>query len=486
MKRIFDLIEGIAVTQTIGSLDRMITSLEFDSRNVDENCCFIAVKGTKFDGHLFIKEAIRNGAHTIVCEDLPEKIMEGITYVKVESSSHTLGEMACNFYGNPSEQLRLIGITGTNGKTTTSTMIYRTLRKSGYKAGLISTIGNFINDLGLETSHTTPDALQINSLLHRMVEEKCEYAVMEVSSHALSQDRVAGLKYYSGVFTNLTHDHLDYHGDFKEYIAAKKKLFDGLNKSSVALVNQDDKHGKVMIQNCQAKIKSFGLHKMADFKGKIIESHLNGMQMRINDTEVWSRFTGEFNAYNLLAAFATSSILNINENSSLEILSDMPPVPGRFEIISSPNGLTAVVDYAHTPDALENVLGTINKIRKKTQQVITVVGAGGDRDKTKRPVMGRVAALASNKLILTSDNPRNENPNDIVQDMIAGVEENQRKKVVTILDRKEAIRTACVIAGKEDIILIAGKGHESYQEIKGVKYQFDDREVIRELFELSG
>jgi len=319
-----------------------------------------------------------------------------------------------------------------------------------------------------------------------MVEEKCEYAVMEVSSHALSQYRVAGLKYNIGVFTNLTHDHLDYHGDFDEYLNAKKKLFDSLDENSVALVNQDDKHGKVMIQNCQATQKSFGLHKMVDFKGRIIEIHLNGMQMRIDDKDVWSRFTGEFNAYNLLAAYATSSILGLDQNTSLEILSDMLPVPGRFEIISSTNGLTAVVDYAHTPDALENVLETINDIRKKNQQVITVIGAGGDRDKAKRPVMGKVAALASNKLILTSDNPRNENPNDIVQDMIAGVDEKQRKKVITILDRKEAIRTACVIAGKEDIILVAGKGHEAYQEIKGVKYQFDDREVIKELFELSG
>lgn len=486
MKRLSEVVEGVAVEQIIGAQDRMITSLEFDSREVKDGCCFIAVRGTRVNGHHFIQDAIRNGAHVIVCEELPDPVMDGITYLMVNSSSHALGEMACNYFENPSEKLKLIGITGTNGKTTTATLIHRILRGYGKKAGLISTIGNFIDDQELETTHTTPDAIKINSLLHRMVEEKCEYAVMEVSSHALSQDRVAGLKYRVAVYTNITHDHLDYHGNFDEYIAAKKKLFDGLEKKSIALYNQDDRNGKVMIQNCRAELKSFGLHKLADFKGRIIESHFIGMQMKIDEAEVWSRLTGEFNAYNLLAAYATCRILGLRKAPSLQILSDLSPVPGRFEIILSSDGVTAVVDYAHTPDALEKVLGTINKIRKEHQQVITVVGAGGDRDKAKRPVMGSVAAIASNKLILTSDNPRGENPNDIVQDMLAGVRNNQRKKVVTILDRREAIRTACILAGKEDIILIAGKGHETYQEIKGVKYHFDDREVIHELFETSG
>jgi len=483
MKGLSEIVEGVTIEQVIGSLDCTISSLEFDSREVKEGCCFAAVRGTLVDGHQFIQDAIHDGAIAIVCEELPDPLMDRISYLKVDSSSCALGEMACNFYDNPSKKLTLIGITGTNGKTTTATLIHRILRESGKKAGLISTIGNYIDVQKLETTHTTPDTIKINSLLYRMVEEQCEYAVMEVSSHALSQDRVAGLKYQVTVFTNITHDHLDYHGNFDEYIAAKKKLFDGLDKKSVALINQDDKQGKVMIQNCGAELKSFGLHKLADFKGRIIESHFNGMLIRIDDTEVWSRFPGEFNAYNLLAAYASCLTLGLEKTLTLQILSDQPSVPGRFEIILSGDGVIAIVDYAHTPDALENILDTINTIRKKDQQVITVVGAGGDRDKAKRPIMGKVAAAGSHKLILTSDNPRGENPNNIVQDMLSGVHKNHQKKVVTILDRKEAIRTAHVLAGKEDIILIAGKGHETYQEIKGIKYRFDDRDVIRELFE---
>ncbi len=485
MKHLSDILEGVAVEQFMGNQDLMISSVEFDSREVEDGCCFIAVRGTRVNGHRFIQDAIRNGANAIVCEELPEPISEGITYIRVTSSSRTLGEMACNFFEKPAEKLKLIGITGTNGKTTTANLVYQSLRKQDKNAGLISTIGNFIGDQEFETTHTTPDAIMLNSLLHRMVEEKCEYAVMEVSSHAISQNRIAGLTFYVAVFTNLTHDHLDYHGNFDEYLAAKKKLFDGLERKSIALYNLDDKHGKIVVQNCPAGLKSFGLHTLADFKGKVIESHFNGMQMRIDQTEVWTRFTGEFNAYNLLACYATCRILGFENSKSLQILSDLLPVPGRFEIITSDNGVIAVVDYAHTPDALENILGTINKIRKKHQQVITVVGAGGDRDKTKRPVMGSVAATASDKLILTSDNPRNENPNDIIQDMLEGIQKNQRKKVVSIQDRKEAIRMASLLARREDIILIAGKGHETYQEIKGIKYQFDDREVIRELFETT-
>ncbi len=486
MKRLSEILEGVVVEQFMGNQDLMIHSLEFDSRKVEDGCCFIAVRGTRVDGHRFIQDAIRNGAIAIVCEEVPEPISDPIACIRVTCSSRAMGEMACNFFEKPARKLKLIGITGTNGKTTTANLVYRSLRMQGKNAGLISTIGNFIGDQKLETTHTTPDAITLNSLLNHMVEEHCEYAVMEVSSHAISQNRIAGLTFHVAVFTNLTHDHLDYHGNFDEYLAAKKKLFDGLERKSIALYNVDDKNGKVMVQNCRAGLKSFGLHTLADVNGKIVESHFNGMQMKIDRTEVWTRFTGEFNAYNLLACYATCRILGFEKTKSLEILSDLLPVPGRFEIITSDNGVIAVVDYAHTPDALENVLGTINKIRKKNQQIITVVGAGGDRDKTKRPAMGSVAATASDKLILTSDNPRNENPNDIIQDMLEGIQKNQRRKVVSIQDRKEAIRMASLLAGREDVILIAGKGHETYQEIKGVKYPFDDREVIRELFEMKG
>ncbi len=486
MKYLSEILEGLAIEQFMGEMDLMISKLAFDSREVDSGCCFIAIRGTQVDGHRFIQEAIRNGAIAIVCEELPEPIHQEITYIRVTSSSRALGEMACNFFEHPSEKLKLIGITGTNGKTTTANLLHRSLKQYYKNSGLISTIGNFIGDQELETIHTTPDALTLNSLLHRMVEEHCEYAVMEVSSHAIHQNRIAGLLFHVAVFTNLTHDHLDYHGSFNEYLATKKNLFDGLEKKANALYNMDDKHGRVMVQNCRATVKSFGLHTLADFKGKIIESHFNGMQMKINHAEVWTRFTGEFNAYNLLACYATCRILGMEEAKSLQIMSSLIPAPGRFEIITSDNGVIAVVDYAHTPDALENVMETIHKIRKKHQQLITVVGAGGDRDKTKRPVMGKVAASKSDKLILTSDNPRNENPNDIIQDMLEGIQKDLRKKVVSIQDRREAIRMATLLAGKEDVILIAGKGHENYQEIKGKKYPFDDREVIRELFASTG
>lgn len=482
MKRLSDILRGVAVDQLLGNPDPLISSLEFDSRKVEEGCCFFAIRGTQADGHRFIGDAIRNGAIAIVCEELPEPVSDGTTWLLVTSSSRTLGEMACNFFEKPAEKLKLIGITGTNGKTTTANLVYRSMRKQGKNAGLISTIGNFIGDKKLKTTHTTPDAITLNSLLHSMVEAHCEYAVMEVSSHAISQNRIAGLVFHLAVFTNLTHDHLDYHGNFDEYLAAKKKLFDDLEEQSIALYNLDDKHGSIMIQNCRARLKSYALRTLADFKGKIIESHFNGMEMRIDQEEVWTRFTGEFNAYNLLACYAICRILGFEKTESLQILSDLLPVPGRFEIITSNQGIVAVVDYAHTPDALENVLKTINKIRKNNQQIIAVIGAGGNRDKTKRPVMGRIAARASDKLILTSDNPRNENPNDIIQDMLAGIQKDQRKKVVSIQDRKEAIRMATLLARNEDVILITGKGHETYQEIKGVKYPFDDREVIRELF----
>ncbi len=485
MKRLSEILEGVVIEQFIGDRDRMISRLEFDSRKVDSGCCFIAIRGTQVDGHLFIQEAIRQGANAIVCEELPEPASKEIACIRVSSSSRALGEMACNYFEHPSKKLKLIGITGTNGKTTTATLVHRSLKQYHKNAGLISTIGNFIGDQVLETIHTTPDALTLNALLHRMVEEHCEYAVMEVSSHAIHQNRIAGLRFHVAVFTNLTHDHLDYHDSFDEYLAAKKNLFDGLDRKAIALYNTDDKHGRIMVQNCRATIKSFGLHTLADFKGKIIESHFNGMQMKIDQTEVWTRFTGEFNAYNILACYAACRLLKMDATKSLQILSNLSSVPGRFEIITSDKGVIAVVDYAHTPDALENVLETINAIRKENQQLITVVGAGGDRDKTKRPAMGNLAANASDKLILTSDNPRNENPQDIIQDMLEGIQKNKRKKVVTIQDRKEAIRMATLLAGKEDVILIAGKGHETYQEIKGKKYQFDDREVIRELFETT-
>lgn len=470
------------VKKVIGNTEIPFTSIIFDSRKVSRGCLFVAVKGTLSDGHSYIASAIENGAAAIICEILPEEINNEITWVQVENSSKTLGLISSAFYFHPSHKLKLVGITGTNGKTTTATLLYLMVRRLGFRAGLLSTVRNYVDDLAIDATHTTPDAVQINKLMNDMVNAGCEYCFMEVSSHAIDQDRIAGLKFAGAVFTNITHDHLDYHKTFVEYIKAKKKFFDELTPDAFALVNADDRNASVMIQNTKAKTKTFALQTMADFKAKIIESHFDGSMLSIDNRDVWTFFVGRFNVYNLLGIYASLLLLEFNKEEVLTVLSEMKPVEGRFETYRSPNGITAIVDYAHTPDALLNVLNAINQIRNDDQDVITVVGAGGDRDKTKRPEMARIAVMNSNKVILTSDNPRSENPVTIIEEMKAGVDASNQKNMLAITDRKEAIRTACLLAKPGDVILIAGKGHETYQEVMGVKHHFDDREVINQLF----
>lgn len=481
MKILSEIVNSVQVLNSIGNIEIVVTSIEFDSRKVTRQSLFIAVKGTISDGHQYIDKAIENGAIAIVCETLPEKINNQITYVLVENSEKALGLISSAFYNKPSSKLKLVGVTGTNGKTTTATLLYNLVKKLGFKAGLLSTVRNYIDDSAIEATHTTPDAVQINKLLNKMVEAGCEYCFMEVSSHAIDQERVAGLHFAGGLFTNITHDHLDYHKTFAEYIKAKKKFFDGLGSGSFALVNDDDKNGKVMVQNTKAKVKTFAVLTSADFKARIIESHFEGSMLNIDNADVWTYFVGKFNASNLLCVYATAVLLGFEKNDVLTALSELKPVEGRFETIRSQNGITAIIDYAHTPDALQNVLNAINQIRKDNQQLITVVGAGGDRDKTKRPEMARIAVNNCDILILTSDNPRSEEPDSILEDMKAGIDNENRKKMLAIIDRKEAIRTACLLAKIGDIILIAGKGHETYQEIKGVKHHFDDREITKQI-----
>ncbi|HAN18755.1 MAG: UDP-N-acetylmuramoyl-L-alanyl-D-glutamate--2,6-diaminopimelate ligase [Bacteroidetes bacterium GWC2_33_15] len=481
MKILSEIVNSVQVLNSIGNIEIVVTSIEFDSRKVTRQSLFIAVKGTISDGHQYIDKAIENGAIAIVCETLPEKINNQITYVLVENSEKALGLISSAFYNKPSSKLKLVGVTGTNGKTTTATLLYNLVKKLGFKAGLLSTVRNYIDDSAIEATHTTPDAVQINKLLNKMVEAGCEYCFMEVSSHAIDQERVAGLHFAGGLFTNITHDHLDYHKTFAEYIKAKKKFFDGLSSGSFALVNDDDKNGKVMVQNTKAKVKTFAVLTSADFKARIIESHFEGSMLNIDNADVWTYFVGKFNASNLLCVYATAVLLGFEKNDVLTALSELKPVEGRFETIRSQNGITAIIDYAHTPDALQNVLNAINQIRKDNQQLITVVGAGGDRDKTKRPEMARIAVNNCDILILTSDNPRSEEPDSILEDMKTGIDNENRKKMLAIIDRKEAIRTACLLAKIGDIILIAGKGHETYQEIKGVKHHFDDREITKQI-----
>lgn len=470
------------ITKTIGNTDVDIAELALDSRKVKPGCCFFAIRGTQSDGHSYIPQAIEMGANAVVCESIPANCPEGVTFVQVGDSSVALGYMASEFYGNPSRKLKLVGITGTNGKTTTVTLLYRLTKRMGHKAGLLSTVVNYIDDAEVASTHTTPDPIQLNALLKQMVEVGCEYCFMEVSSHSVVQNRIAGLRFTGGIFSNITHDHLDYHKTFAEYLRAKKFFFDGLPNSAFALTNIDDRNGMVMVQNTKAKVHTYSLRSMADFRCKVIESHFDGMMLNIDGVEVWTRLLGRFNAYNLLAIYATLVLLGFDKNDVLTGISDATPVSGRFEYVRSGHGVTAVVDYAHTPDALENVIKTINEIKNDNQRLITVVGAGGNRDKTKRPVMARVAAELSDIVILTSDNPRFEEPDDIINDMKAGVDGVLAKKVVSIVDRREAIRTACMLALKGDIILVAGKGHENYQEIKGVKHHFDDKEVLAEIF----
>ncbi len=466
----------------IGALDVEVAGLTFDSRTVDHGFCFFAIKGTQVDGHQFISTAVDKGASVIVCEQMPVETSPKTTYIKVTDASYALGLMASAFYGNPSEKLRLVGVTGTNGKTTTATLLYKMTGLLGHKSGLLSTVVNYIGDTEIPATHTTPDQIQLNALLSRMVAEGCEYCFMEVSSHSVVQNRIAGLKFCGGIFTNITHDHLDYHKTFDEYIKAKKRFFDNLPTDAFAITNIDDRNGMVMLQNTKAKVVTYSLRSMADMRCRIVESHFDGTLLNLDGVEVWTRLIGEFNAYNLLAIYSTLINLGFDKGDVLTKLSEVTAVSGRFEYVKSNSGIVAVVDYAHTPDALVNVIETIKKIKGDDQRLITVVGAGGNRDKTKRPVMAKVSAEMSDMVILTSDNPRFEEPEDILNDMKAGVDITLTRKVITIVDRKEAIRTACLMAKKGDIVLVAGKGHENYQEIKGVKHHFDDKEVVGEIF----
>ena len=475
-----DIIKGIDC-EVRGDAGVEVENLQFDSRKVEKGTLFVAQPGTKVDGHDFIGKAVESGAVAVVCQQVPAGAPEGTTYVVTKDSSKALGEMAANFYGHPSRSLKLIGITGTNGKTTTVTLLHRMFRMMGHHVGLVSTIVNKIDEEELATGHTTPDSLELNQLLRKMVDAGCDYCFMEVSSHAVVQQRIAGVEFAGGIFSNITHDHLDFHKTMANYIAAKKGFFDGLPATAWALVNIDDKNGRVMVQNTKAKVTTYGLNQMGDFHCKIIEEGFEGMHLGINGREVWCRLVGRFNAYNLLAIYGAAVLSGAKEDEVVRLLSTLEPAPGRFQYVSG-RGITAIVDYAHTPDALQNVIETIDAIRRPTQQLITVVGCGGDRDKTKRPEMAQIACKGSDKLVLTSDNPRTEKPDSILDDMEAGLTAEQLSHTVRITDRRQAIRTACMMAREGDIILIAGKGHEKYQEVNGVRSHFDDvEEAEREL-----
>jgi UDP-N-acetylmuramoyl-L-alanyl-D-glutamate--2,6-diaminopimelate ligase len=485
MVKLADILKSIEVLRVQGSTDQNLTAIAFDSRKILPGVLFAAVKGTQSDGHDYIEQAIAAGATAVVCEHWPALVPPQVTVIQVKNSAHALSILASAFYDHPSRKFKLVGITGTNGKTTTITLLHRLFTGLGYKTGCFTTIRNYIGDKIIEATHTTPDPVQLNRLMKDMVDAGCEYVFMEVSSHALVQERVAGLYFAGGIFSNITHDHLDYHRSFEEYIKAKKLFFDNLPAESFSLINADDRNGRIMVQNTKSRVSYFGIRSMADFKGRILESQVTGMLLNIDNTELWTRFIGEFNASNLLAVYACARLLGQDRDEVLRIISTLETVEGRFQYLRSSNGITAIIDYAHTPDALLNVLKTINQIRKGNEQVITVVGAGGNRDRTKRPAMARVAAGLSQKLILTADNPRNEDPLDIIRDMKAGLDGPLLDKTIIQPDRREAIKTACLLAHPGDIILIAGKGHETYQEIQGVKHHFSDREVVTSLFELN-
>ena len=481
--KLSELLKNVKIITSLGDIDIEIKDVNIDSRKIGNGHLFIAMKGTQVDGHKFINKAIELGASAILLEDMPEELNEKVSYVQVASTEEEAGKVATMFYGEPSRKLKLVGVTGTNGKTTIATLLYRMFREFGYKVGLLSTVCNYINDEEVPASHTTPDPIELNSLLARMVEEGCEYAFMECSSHAIQQHRIGGLEFVGGIFTNLTRDHLDYHKTFENYRDAKKMFFDGLPKNAFAITNADDKNGMIMVQNTKATIKTYSIKRMADFHAKLLECHFEGMYLEIDGKEVGVQFIGKFNVSNLLAVYGTAIMLGKQPEEVLITLSKLKSVNGRLEPIQSPEGFTAVVDYAHTPDALENVLCAIHDVLdNKGGRVITICGAGGNRDKGKRPLMAQEAVKQSDTVILTSDNPRNEEPQAIIEDMLAGLDTTQRKKVLTITDRKEAIRTATMMAKKGDVILVAGKGHENYQEINGVKHHFDDHEVIREIF----
>ena len=481
MSQFKDILYKVAIESVHGSTDLTIEKIEFDSRKVSYNDVFVAIKGTLSDGHQFIDKAISLGASVIVCEVLPTTLSENCTYVKVQNSNQALAFLSANYYDNPSEKLKLVGITGTNGKTTIASLLYQMFKKAGYKVGLLSTVKIMVDEVEYKATHTTPDSLTINKYLDEMVAVGCEFCFMEVSSHGIHQKRTESLHFEGGVFTNLSHDHLDYHETFAEYRDVKKSFFDGLPKSAFAITNVDDKNGEVMFQNTAARKKTYALKTYADFKAHILENQLTGLVLKINNEEVWTKLIGSFNAYNILAIYGVALELGIESTEALRLLSELESVSGRFQFVVSANKITAIVDYAHTPDALENVLKTIENIRTKNEQLFTIVGCGGDRDKTKRPIMANIAASFSDKAIFTSDNPRTENPQTIIDEMEAGVEAQNYKKTVAILDRKQAIKTACQMANSGDIILIAGKGHETYQEINGVRQDFDDMQIVQEI-----
>ncbi|WP_396217454.1 UDP-N-acetylmuramoyl-L-alanyl-D-glutamate--2,6-diaminopimelate ligase [Flavobacterium sp.] len=481
MSQLKDILYKVAIESVHGSTDLTIEKIEFDSRKVSNNDVFVAIKGTLSDGHQFIDKAISLGASVIVCEVLPTTLSENCTYVKVQNSNQALAFLSANYYDNPSEKLKLVGITGTNGKTTIASLLYQMFKKAGYKVGLLSTVKIMVDELEYKATHTTPDSLTINKYLDEMVAVGCEFCFMEVSSHGIHQKRTESLHYEGGVFTNLSHDHLDYHETFAEYRDVKKSFFDGLPKSAFAITNVDDKNGEVMFQNTAARKKTYALKTYADFKAQILENQLTGLVLKINNEEVWTKLIGSFNAYNILAIYGVALELGIESTEALRLLSELESVSGRFQFVVSTTKITAIVDYAHTPDALENVLKTIENIRTKNEQLFSIVGCGGDRDKTKRPIMANIAASFSDKAIFTSDNPRTENPQTIIDEMEAGVEGQNFKKTISILDRKQAIKTACQMANSGDIILIAGKGHETYQEINGVRQDFDDMQIVQEI-----
>ena len=477
-----ELLKNVKTISIAGDADVDITGVKIDSRQIEPGFLFVAIKGTQTDGHRFIPKAIELGARAILCEDLPEERTEGVTYVQVPSCESAVGPIATQFHGDPTSRLKLVGVTGTNGKTTIATLLYNMFRKMGHKCGLLSTVCNYIEGEAVPASHTTPDAIELNELLERMVAAGCEYVFMECSSHAIAQKRIGGLRFAGGMFTNLTRDHLDYHKTFENYRDAKKAFFDSLGKDAFAITNLDDKNGLVMVQNCKAQVKTYSIRQMADFRARIIECHFEGMYLDIDGREVGVQFIGKFNVSNLLCVYAAAVMLGKQPEDILLVMSTLKSVAGRLEPIRSSEGVTAIVDYAHTPDALENVLKAIHEVLNGQGRVITVCGAGGNRDKGKRPLMAQEAVRQSDRVIITSDNPRFEEPQDIINDMLAGLDAKQMKKVVSIVDRREAIRTATMLAQKGDVILIAGKGHEDYQEVKGVKHHFDDREVVRECF----
>ena len=480
MTELKDILYKVTINAVVGSTSVKVNAVDFDSRKISKNDVFVAIKGSVADGHKFIDVAINNGAVAIICEELPINLQDGITYIQVESASQALAFMASNYYENPSENLKLVGVTGTNGKTTVATLLYQLFKKAGYKVGLLSTVKIMVDDKEYKATHTTPDSLTINKFLSLMNDEGVEFCFMEVSSHGIHQNRTEGLKFEGGIFTNLSHDHLDYHDTFAEYRDVKKSFFDNLPKDAFALVNIDDKNGLVMLQNTKARKITYALKTYADYKAQILENQLGGLLLKVNESEVWTRLIGNFNAYNILAIYATAELLGLEKVENLRLISELESVSGRFQYLISDEKITAIVDYAHTPDALQNVLETINSIRTKNEELITVVGCGGDRDKTKRPKMGHIASALSTKVIFTSDNPRSEVPETIIEEIEKGVEPQNFKKIVSIVDRRQAIKTACQLAQPNDIILIAGKGHETYQEIKGERFDFDDYKIVKE------